>query len=191
MDGAFRQPTRSLSNAGPSREFHNERRPSMPTNNAETTNAVREFANAVLGRSVAKYQGVASPRDNKQRRGQSGAFRNLMQADLLSETAASACMTETVLFAESLLNRQPATRSSPPSRRNANSELVEFCRDISSLTEARWDASKHPRGANPQNRGQFSTTGGIWAAGARQSAYIHRSGCAPATNGVAMAYSTP
>jgi hypothetical protein len=35
--------------------------------------------------------------------------------------------------------------------------LLKFVRTIS---EAGWDPSKHPRGGNSQNRGQFSTTGG-------------------------------
>ncbi len=36
-------------------------------------------------------------------------------------------------------------------------ELLEFVRAI---TEAGWDPSKHPRGGNPQNRGEFSSAGG-------------------------------
>ncbi len=36
-------------------------------------------------------------------------------------------------------------------------DLLEFVRAI---TEAGWDPAKHPRGGNPQNRGEFSSAGG-------------------------------
>jgi hypothetical protein len=39
-------------------------------------------------------------------------------------------------------------------------ELLEWVFAITTVNEAEWDASKHPRGAFPQNRGWFSPTGG-------------------------------
>ncbi len=49
-------------------------------------------------------------------------------------------------------------------------ELLEFVRAI---TEAGWDPSKHPRGDNPQNRGEFSSAGGGGASAPSRSLGPH------------------
>ncbi len=40
------------------------------------------------------------------------------------------------------------------------SQLEQVRELVWSLTEGNWDSAKHPRGGNPQNRGEFSTAGG-------------------------------
>ncbi len=53
----------------------------------------------------------------------------------------------------------------PPLGTPLGESLCEEIRDlVSRIAEAEWDPAKHPRGGNPQNRGEFSTAGGSGAA---------------------------
>jgi|GEM_PF-4710353 len=62
------------------------------------------------------------------------------------------------LFAQILLEGREST--------TASGDLLEWLAEVATVSEAQWNAEKHPRGAFAQNRGWFSPTDGSGNTGA-------------------------